>query len=124
MSRRLLPLVVALPLLAACSQAVDTATKARDCAALARDVASVPLSQVPTREQAEQAARRLDERVEQLEDPQVSEAARTLRDRLREAAQAAGRADPAAARRAVGEVRTAAEQTAQACGVPVDQFVR
>ena len=119
-----MPLVVVLPLLAGCSQAADTATRARDCAGLARDVASVPLSQLPSAQQAEQAARRLDERVEQLQDPQVSEAARTLRDRLREAAQAAGRADPAGARRAVADVREAAEATARACGVPVDQFVR
>lgn len=119
---RALPLVLLL-LLPACGGAVDTAVKARDCAALASDVASVGLGQVPSRAQAEQAVRRLDDRLADLGDPEVREAATTLRDRLQDLADAARRGDAARVSGAAAEARAAAEDAAAACSLPVGQFL-
>ena len=47
----------------------------------------------------------------------------TLRDRLRDLQEAARSADPAAVERAAGEARDAARSTAEACGLPADQFL-
>ena len=125
MTRRvLLPLVLPVVLLSAgCSQARDTADTVRDCAALASDVARAGLGGVPTREQADQAVQRLDERVGQLDSGSVRDAATTLRDRLRDVQEATAGADPAAARTAVEAAREAAAEAARACGIPADQFV-
>lgn len=112
-----------LPLLASCAQAQDVASRATDCAGLASDVASANLGRTPTRAEAEAAVDRLDERIAQLDNANVKQAATTLRDRLREVQEAARRGDPAAAQRAAAGARDAARTTAQACGVPVDQFL-
>ena len=125
MDRRLAPLLV-LPalLLTGCSEVQDAASRTSDCVGLARDVASSGLAQTPTREEAEAAARRLEERVEQLDDPAVREAAGTLRDRLRDLQEAAASADPAAVQAAAQQARDAARATAETCGLPVDQFLQ
>lgn len=117
--------VVALCLLAlpACSQVQQTASRASDCVALGRDVAASGLSGTPTREEAEQAVQRLDERVQDLDDPDVKAAAATLRDRLRELQDAVASADPAAVQRAGDAAREAGRGAAQACSLPVDQFL-
>lgn len=125
MSRSLLLVLLPLTLLAGgCSEAVDTATAVRDCAGLASDVARTPLSGTPTQEEVEQAVRRLDERVESLDSPDVRDAASELRDRLRELQEAARSADPAAVRQATERARAAATSTAEACGLPAEQFLR
>ena len=123
---RLLPLLLVVPLLAGCSEAVtavDTATRARDCVALARDVAATGLGQVPSQQQAEEAVRRLDERVDTLDSPEVRDAATSLRDRLQELVDATRSGNPADATRAAAEARAAAERTAETCGLPVGQFL-
>ena len=122
--RLLLPLAVSGLLLSGCSQAEEAVGTVSDCAALARDVASLGLSGVPSVQDAEQAVQRLDDRVQDLRDEQVREAATTLRDRLREVEEAATAADPVAARSALEGARDAARDTAEACGLPADQFVR
>ena len=124
MTRRALALVL-LPLALAtgCAQAQDTADKVRDCAALASDVARSGLQGVPTQEEAEAAVKRLDDRVEQLDSEEVRDAATVLRDRLRELQSAARSADPAAARQAADRARAAARDAAEACSLPVDQFL-
>lgn len=121
--RLLLPLALAAVLTAGCSEAQQAASTVSDCAALARDIASSGLSGVPTQAEAEQAVQRLDDRVQDLGDTQVREAATTLRDRLRELQEAAASADPAAARAAAEGARDAARDTAEACGLPADQFL-
>jgi hypothetical protein len=120
--RLLLPLL-ALLLLPACAEVQQTADRATDCVGLARDVAASGLSRTPTLEEAEQAAQRLDERIETLDDAQVREAATSLRDRLGELRDAVASADPAATQQAGEAAREAARVTADACGLPLDQFL-
>lgn len=123
-SRRLLPALLPLALLAAgCGQTRDAVTTVADCAGIVSDIAGSGLSGVPTQEQAEAAVRRLDERVSGLSSPDVREAAGDLRDRLRELQEAARSADTAAAQAAAERARTAAGATADACGVPLDQLL-
>jgi len=120
--RLLLPLL-ALLLLPACAEVQQTADRATDCVGLARDVAASGLSHTPTLEEAEQAAQRLDERIETLDDAQVREAATSLRDRLGELRDAVASADPASTQQAGEAAREAARVTADACGLPLDQFL-
>lgn len=119
--------LLALPLLllpvTACSEVQETADRAAECVGLARDAASAGLDRTPTVEDAERAATRLDERVEGIDDAELREQAGALRDRLRELAEAARSADPAAAQAAADRAREAARSTAETCGVPVDQFL-
>ena len=124
MRRRLLALLLLLALLTAgCQQARDAASTVSDCAGLASDVARSGLSGVPSQADAEQAVRRLDERVETLDSPDVRDAATDLRDRLRDLQEATRAADPAAAAQAADRARAAARRTAEVCGVPADQFL-
>lgn len=124
MTVRAAALALFLLALPACGQVQDTATRASDCVALGRDVAASGLAGTPTREEAEQAVQRLDERVQNLDDPDVKSAATTLRDRLRELQDAVAAADPAAVQRAGDAAREAAREAASACSLPVDQFLR
>lgn len=122
--RLLLPLLLPFVLLTgACSGAVETATTVRDCAGLATDVARSGLAGVPTRDQADAAVQRLDDRIGQLEDATVKQAATTLRDRLRDLQQAVAGADPAQAQQAVQAAREAASAAASTCGLPAEQFL-
>ena len=116
----LLPLVL---LTGGCAEARDAASTVADCAGLASDVARSGLSGTPTRAEAEEAVRRLDERVSSLDSPEVRDAATDLRDRLRELQEAARAGDAAAARSAADRAREAARRTAQECGLPADQFL-
>ena len=116
--------LLALPLaLTACSEVAETAGRAGDCAGLVRDVASAGLSGTPSVADAEAAARRLDERVDEIGDTRLREAAGTLRDRVDALAAAARSADAAAVQRAVDDARGAARETAELCGVPLDQLL-
>lgn len=121
--RRLLPLLLPVLLLTACSEAQETVSNVRACAALAADVARSGLQGVPTQAEAEQAVQRLDDRVQDLEDGSVKDAATALRDRLRELQEAVADADTAAAREAAERARDAARDAAEACGLPADQFL-
>ena len=122
--RRLLPLLLPVLLLAGgCAGARETATTVRDCASLAADVARAGLAGVPTQAEAEAAAQRLDDRVQDLESTTVRDAATGLRDRLRELADAARDGDATAVRDATDAARDAATQAAEACGVPAEQFL-
>lgn len=123
MDRRLAVLVLCLLPLTACSEVQETADRASDCVSLAGDVAAAGLDSTPTQAEAEQAVNRLDERIEQLDDQQVREAAAALRDRLRELQEAAASADAAAAQQAAEAARDAARAVASACSLPVDQFL-
>ena len=124
MRRRLLTLLLPLALLAGgCQQARDAASTVSDCAGLAGDVARTGLSGVPSPAEAEQAVRRLDERVASLDSPDVRDAATELRDRLRDLQVATRSADPAAAAQAADRARAAARRTAEVCGLPADQFL-
>ena len=121
--RLLLPLLLAGLLATGCSEARDAVGGAAECASLAADAARAGLDGVPTEAEAQEAVQRLDDRVQDLQDPEVREAAGTLRDRLRDLQEAAGSADPAAVERAVADARDAARGTAEACGLPADQFL-
>lgn len=121
---RLTPVLLGAMLLTGCSEVTATADRAADCVALARDAAASGLDRTPSVADAEAAAQRLDERISQLDDAEVREAATALRDRLRELAEAARSADPAGAQRAAEAARQAARDTAAACSLPVDQFLR
>jgi hypothetical protein len=121
--RPVAPLLLTVVLLTGCSEARNAVSTVSDCAALARDVASTGLSGVPTREEAETALQRLDDRVDGLADTRVRDAAADLRDRLRELAEATRSADPVAAQEAAERARDAATSTAEACGLPAEQFL-
>lgn len=124
MPRRLLTVLLPLALLTAgCAEARDAASTVSDCAGLASDVARSGLAGTPTREEAEQAVRRLDDRISSLDSPDVRDAATELRDRLRELQEAARTGDAAAARSAATRAREAAARTAQECGLPAEQFL-
>ena len=120
---RLLPVVGAPLLLLGCSEAVDTATKVKDCATLASDLAQSGLGRTPTAAEAEATAKRLQERVESLDSQEVKDAASTLASRLEELRAAAARKDAADVQAALTRARDAARDAASTCGVPVDQLV-
>lgn len=125
MLRRLGILLLPVALLTAgCAGARDAASTVSDCAGLASDVVRSGLAGgTPTQEEAEQAVRRLDDRIESLDSADVRDAATDLRDRLRELQEAARAADPAAARAAADRARAAARRTAEVCGVPAETFL-
>ena len=122
--RTLVPLLLATLLTGGCASAREAVGDAGDCAALATDVARLGLSGVPSQAEAEQAVQQLDERVQSLDDGDVRDAASDLRERLRELQEAARSADPPATQQAAARVRDAVRATAQACSLPVDQFLR
>jgi hypothetical protein len=121
--RLLLPLLLTGLLATGCSEAREAVGGAAECASLAADIARTGLDGIPTAAEAEQAVQRLDERVQGLQDTEVREAAGTLRDRLRDLQEAAQAADPAAVEQAATDARDAARSTAEACGLPADQFL-
>ncbi len=122
-ARLALASLLLVPVLSACAEARDAATKAGGFAGLAADVASTGLDQVPTLAEAEQAVQRLDDRIGSLQDEEVRSAATTLRDRLEELVAAVRSGNPAEAQQAADAAREAARQTASACSLPVDQFL-
>ena len=120
--------VLAVPVLAGCEAAQQAqeigqgVDRARDCAALVGELTGVDWSDVRRAPaEAEQAARRLDERLREVNDPEVKRAGEALRDRVRRLADAADRADPADAQRALADVEQAARRLAGTCGVDVGQ---
>ena len=121
-------LVLAMPVLAGCEAAQQAqeigqgVDKAADCAALVGELTGVSWSdvqQVPA--QAEEAAQKLDQRLQEVDDADVKAAGEALRDRVRQLADAAGNADAADAQRALADVEAAARNLASACDVNVDQ---
>ena len=121
-------LVLAVPVLAGCDaaqQAQDIGQgvdKAADCAALVGELTGVDWSDVrQAPAEAEQAAQRLDERLREVDDADVKAAGEALRDRVRQAADAAASADAADAQQALADVEAAARRLASACDVNVDQ---
>ena len=127
--RRLATAVVAaalaLPILAGCGQARDVAQgvdKARDCAALVGELTGVDWGDVRrSAAEADQAARKLDDRLRQVDDADVKRAGEALVAKVERLADAARGTDRAAVQRAVDEVESAARQLAATCDVPVDQ---
>ena len=114
--------VLAAPLLAGCEAAQQGVDKAADCAGLVGELTGVDWSdarRVPA--EAEQAARRLDQRLREVDDADVKRAGEALRDRVRRMAAAARSADAADARKALADVEAAARRLAAACDVNVDQ---
>ncbi len=127
--RRLATAVVAaalaLPILAGCGQARDVAQgvdKARDCAALVGELTGVDWGDVRrSAAEADQAARKLDDRLRQVDDADVKQAGEALVAKVERLADAARGTDRAAVQRALDEVESAARQLAATCDVPVDQ---
>jgi hypothetical protein len=119
-----LPVLALLALLGAgCSDPRDTAATLSDCTALASDVAQLGLGGVPTQADAEAALQRLDDRLADLDSPQVRDAAGELRDRVRELQEAARAGDAAATTAAVERARGAARAAAETCGLPADALL-
>jgi hypothetical protein len=121
-------LVLAVPVLAGCDaaqQAQDIGQgvdKAADCAALVGELTGVSWSDVQQAPaQAEEAARKLDQRLQEVDDADVKAAGEALRDRVRQLADAAGDANAADAQQALTDVEAAARRLATACDVNVDQ---
>jgi hypothetical protein len=127
--RRLATAVVAaalaLPILAGCGEARDVAQgvdKARDCAALVGELTGVDWGDVRrSAAEADQAARKLDDRLRQVDDADVKRAGEALVAKVERLADAARGTDRAAVQRALDEVESAARQLAATCDVPVDQ---
>jgi hypothetical protein len=120
-----LALVLALPVLAGCDaaqQAQQGVDKAADCAGLVGELTGIHWSDVQQAPaEAEQAARKLDQRLREVDDADVKRAGEALRDRVRRLAEAAGNADAADVRQATADVEAAARRLASTCGVDVDQ---
>jgi hypothetical protein len=124
----LVALVLAVPVLAGCETAQQAqevgqgVDRARDCAALVGELTGVDWRDVQRAPaEAEQAARKLDQRLREVNDAEVRQAGEALRDRVRQLAEAAGRSDAADAQRALAEVEAAARRLASACQVDVGQ---
>ena len=120
--------VLAVPLLSGCEAAQQArevgqgVDRAADCAGLVSELTGVDWNDVRrTPAEAEQAAKRLDERLREVDDADVRQAGETLRDRVQDMADAARSADPADARKALADVEAAARRLASTCGVDVDQ---
>jgi hypothetical protein len=127
-ARRVAAVAVAaltLPVLAGCGQAQDVAQgvdRARDCAAVVGELTGVSWSDVRRNAaEADQAARRLDDRLRQVDDADVKRAGEALAAKVRQLADAARGTDRADVQRAVDGVEAAARQLAATCDVPVDQ---
>ena len=120
-----LALVLAVPLLAGCDaaqQAQQGVDKAADCAGLVGELTGIHWSDVQRAPaEAEQAARKLDQRLREVDDADVKRAGEALRDRVRSLAEAARNADAADAGKALADVEAAARRLASTCGVDVDQ---
>jgi hypothetical protein len=120
-----LALLLALPVLAGCDaaqQAQQGVDKAADCAGLVGELTGIHWSDVQQAPaEAEQAARKLDQRLREVDDADVKRAGEALRDRVRALAEAAGNADAADIRQATADVEAAARRLADTCGVDVDQ---
>ncbi|HWD47097.1 MAG TPA: hypothetical protein VHM23_25855, partial [Actinomycetota bacterium] len=97
--------VLAVPVLAGCDaaqQAKQGVDKAADCTGLAGALSGIDWSDVQRAPaEAEQAARRLDQRLREVDDADVKRAGEALRDRARELADAAANASAADVREAV-----------------------
>jgi hypothetical protein len=116
-------LAAAVPLLAGCGEAAQGVDRARDCAALAGELTGVDWGAVRrSAAEADQAARRLDERLREVDDADVRRAGEELATRARRLADAARNADRAAVQRRLAEVESAARRLAATCDVPVDQL--
>ena len=120
-----LAVVLAAFVLAGCDaaqQAQQGVDKAADCAGLVGELTGIHWSDVQQAPgEAEQAARKLDQRLREVDDPDVKRAGEALRDRVRRLAEAAGNADAADVRQAAADVDAAARRLASTCGVDVDQ---
>ena len=118
-------LVLAAPLLVGCEaaqQAQQGVDKAADCAGLVGELTGVDWNDVrKAPAEAEQAARKLDQRLREVDDADVKRAGEALRDRVRNLAEAARSADAADGQRALADVEAAARRLASTCGVDVDQ---
>ena len=132
--RLALPAVAMVAALAGCDavqQAQDAGRgvdKARQCATLVKDLAGVNLDLSPgsvarAAGQADDAARKLDERARNIEQSDVRNAAETLADRLKRLADTAASSTPAEREQAVRDVTQAATRLASACNVPLDQLI-
>jgi hypothetical protein len=120
-----LALALALPLLAGCGGAHDVAQgvdRARDCTALVGELTGVHWSDVRrSAAEADRAARRLDDRVRDVDDADVKRAGEALAARVHRLADAIRRTDRADIQRAVDGVEAAARRLAATCDVPVEQ---
>jgi len=116
-----LAVAVALAVLAGC-EAAQQVDKARDCAALVGELTGVDWNDVRrSASEADQIARKLDERLREVDDAAVKRAGEALVTRIGRLADAARGTDRAAVQRALDEVESAARQLAATCDVPVDQ---
>ena len=116
-----LAVAVALAVLAGC-EAAQQVDKARDCAALVGELTGVDWNDVRrSAAEADQIARKLDERLREVDDAAVKRAGEALVTRIGRLADAARGTDRAAVQRALDEVESAARQLAATCDVPVDQ---
>jgi hypothetical protein len=120
--------VLAVPVLAGCDAAQQAqeigqgVDKAADCTGLVGELTGIDWSDVQRAPaEAEQAARRLDQRLREVDDADVKRAGEALRDRVRQLADAAANASAADAREALADVEAAARRLASTCGVDVDQ---
>jgi hypothetical protein len=116
--------------LPACSEAeqardiASDAAKVRDCAALAADAARAGLEQVGQldAQSAQEAADRVGQRINDINNTEVRTAAERLREALNAAAEAARTGNAPALEEARQQVTDTAEQAAQTCGLSLDQF--
>jgi hypothetical protein len=102
--------------------------RARQCATLVADLASIDLhlspgSVVRSAGKAEEAAHKLDDRARKIDQTDVKNAAETLADRLQQLSDTAADSTPAQREQAVRAVTQAATTLASTCNVPLNQLI-
>ena len=123
MSPRLGALLATALLATGCGTSASKADNDRLCAALRADLKTAGLATTPTREQARDAALRLDPRVTQVAKPALHEAVVRLHQHLHSLDVAWRRNEPDNVARAAERVRNDARGAARACGLSSDSFL-
>jgi hypothetical protein len=114
---------VAAVLVGGCGTTLTPAEMADQCAALAADAQRAGLTATPTGDQVKEAADRLDDRLPELRDPRVHDAAVALHSHLHGVEAALAKGDAVRAAKLVDAARDDVAKAAKACGLPESQFL-
>jgi hypothetical protein len=115
--------LLGLVLVTGCAGQITPEELAAECTGLAGEVVQAGLAGTPTEEQVRDVANRLDDRLGNLRDPGVHDAAVSLHQNLHALEQALKDGDASKAERASRAARDDVASAAQECGMPVERFL-